>query len=546
MAAVDSRSVKSDSSLHWSALVIAFALACGWVVNPALAQTADTVVTFDIPAQTLGTALNSLAVQANLQIFFEQKPVAGLQSPTIHGTMTAKQALGSMLANTQLKFAQNADSTLVVSQKATATSRPVARKPAVEAERTSAAAVVAPVMAPAPPPQSARDSEGPWMLRARALYLDAHNKSDAFLIPGAPPSLVSENEARSNDRWTPELDGEYFFTSHWSGELAVSMPQVHDLLLHTAAGGSGNVGTFRLMPNFLTLKYNFLPDAVFRPYLGLGVNVTSFYSVNAAPFGLSKTTGGVAAQGGFDIKMFGHWFFNADVKFARVRPVLDFDGERIGHLKVDPLLFGIGIGYRFGGSPAVAAAPLAAPAPIPPPPPMDSDGDGVPDTLDKCPNTPRGVGVDVNGCPLDSDGDGVPDYLDKCPGTPAGLKVDVNGCEIEEMVLSGVTFETASATLTAQSSDVLDKVVAVLLLRPQSTAEIHGYTDNRGSEEYNQRLSERRAAAVVDYLAEHGIPSAHLNAKGYGKANPVATNDTAEGRAQNRRVTVEFSRAVPR
>lgn len=542
MAAVDSRSVKSKLGLRWSALVIARVLAFGWVASPALAQTADTVVTFDIPSEALGMALNSMAVQANLQIFFEQEPVAGLQSPAIHGTMTARQALRSMLANTQLKFAQNADGTLVVSQKATAASRPVARKPAVAAAPAAAASVVAST----PPPQPVRDSEGPWMLRVRALYLDAHNKSDAFLIPGAPPSLVPENGAQSNDRWTPELDAEYFFASHWSSELAVSLPQVHDLLLHTVAGGSGNVGTFRMMPNFLTLKYNFLPDAVFRPYLGLGVNVTSFYSVNAAPFGLSKTTGSVAAQGGFDIKLSSHWFFNADLKFARARSVLDFDGERIGHLKVDPLLFGIGFGYRFGGSPTVAAPPMAASAPILPPPPMDSDGDGVPDTLDKCPNTPRGVKVDANGCPLDSDGDGVPDYLDKCPGTPAGLKVDINGCEIEEMVLSGVTFETASANLTAQSSDVLDKVVAVLRLRPQSTAEIHGYTDNRGSEEYNRRLSERRAASVVDYLAEHGIPSAHLNAKGYGKANPVATNDTAEGRAQNRRVTVEFSRAVPR
>jgi OOP family OmpA-OmpF porin len=191
----------------------------------------------------------------------------------------------------------------------------------------------------------------------------------------------------------------------------------------------------------------------------------------------------------------------------------------------------------------VTATPAA---PAAPPAPRDSDGDGVPDSIDRCPNTPRGVAVDGDGCPLDSDHDGVPDYLDQCPGTPAGLKVDDRGCEIEELVLTGVNFETNSAKLTADSFAVLDKVVDVLRLRPNAKTEIHGYTDSRGPEAYNLKLSERRAAAVVQYLAEHGIAGPHLSARGFGKANPVATNDTAEGRAQNRRVTVEFSKPVLR
>jgi OOP family OmpA-OmpF porin len=259
---------------------------------------------------------------------------------------------------------------------------------------------------------------------------------------------------------------------------------------------------------------------------------------------LSKTTGGPAAQAGFDLRLSNHWSLNADVKWARSRPAVEFDGQSIGHLKLDPLLFGVGFGYRFGGSPP--PAPVAAIAPTPAPPPMDSDGDGVPDSIDRCPNTPHGVAVDASGCPLDSDNDGVPDYLDKCPGTPAGLKVDATGCEIEELVLTGVTFETASATLTPASSEELDKVVAVLRLRPNSRTEIHGYTDSRGSDAYNQKLSERRASSVVEYLVEHGITGPALSARGFGKANPVASNQTAEGRAQNRRVTVEFSRPVPR
>jgi OOP family OmpA-OmpF porin len=70
----------------------------------------------------------------------------------------------------------------------------------------------------------------------------------------------------------------------------------------------------------------------------------------------------------------------------------------------------------------------------------DSDGDGVPDSRDRCPNTPKGAPVDSDGCPLDSDGDGVPDYRDNCPGTPKGAKVDPNGCEI----MADMTIQTTA------------------------------------------------------------------------------------------------------
>ena len=175
--------------------------------------------------------------------------------------------------------------------------------------------------------------------------------------------------------------------------------------------------------------------------------------------------------------------------------------------------------------------------------PKASDGDGVLDDADKCPNTPRGEKVDRNGCPLpkDSDGDGVIDDNDKCPGTPAGTKVDKNGCPqlFEEskatLVLEGVNFETAKADLTPGAREVLDRVAVSLAAYPEIRVEVAGHTDNKGSRGYNVRLSQKRAESVRDYLVSKGIAADRMVAKGYGPDKPLATNDTEEGRAQNRR-----------
>ncbi|MDJ0805815.1 MAG: OmpA family protein, partial [Gammaproteobacteria bacterium] len=134
---------------------------------------------------------------------------------------------------------------------------------------------------------------------------------------------------------------------------------------------------------------------------------------------------------------------------------------------------------------------------------LDSDGDGVPDSRDKCPDTPKGVEVDENGCPKDADGDGVPDYLDKCPGTPAGTKVDAQGCEIiDDLVLQVTTdhFRFDSAELEPGMLAELDEVLAKLEASPgQERLVIIGHTDSTGPEDYNQGLSERRASSVADY-----------------------------------------------
>lgn len=180
--------------------------------------------------------------------------------------------------------------------------------------------------------------------------------------------------------------------------------------------------------------------------------------------------------------------------------------------------------------------------------PKDSDGDGVFDSRDKCPDTPRGVAVDADGCPMDSDGDGVIDSRDKCPDTPRGARVDEDGCEVSEkeaelldtgtLRLENVLFETNSATLKPESFPVLNEVGEILVKWPQLKIEIGGHTDAQGTDEYNLDLSRRRAQSVLDYLTERfgSIKAGQYTVKGYGEAQPVATNDTREGRAKNRRV----------
>ena len=172
---------------------------------------------------------------------------------------------------------------------------------------------------------------------------------------------------------------------------------------------------------------------------------------------------------------------------------------------------------------------------------IDSDRDGVADSQDRCPATLAGVSVDAKGCEPDTDADGIVNRMDQCPDTVAGEKVDSKGCKLEEkIVLKGVTFANGSAELVGDSERVLSDVANTLLRHPELVIELAGYTDNSGSIGFNIRLSQRRADAVRDYLIDQGVSGANMKAKGYGPANPVATNSTRSGRAANRRVEMHI------
>lgn len=165
---------------------------------------------------------------------------------------------------------------------------------------------------------------------------------------------------------------------------------------------------------------------------------------------------------------------------------------------------------------------------------LDADADGVVDRLDKCPGTPAGAAVDANGCELDGDGDGVVDRLDRCPNTPPGDKVDAVGCSYSLRL--EVYFDTDSAVIKPESYADLDRAVELVKLDPAVRGRIEGHTDSVGSDVYNQRLSERRANSVRQYLLSRGVPPDVVTAVGVGEAQPEADNATPEGRALNRRV----------
>ena len=133
---------------------------------------------------------------------------------------------------------------------------------------------------------------------------------------------------------------------------------------------------------------------------------------------------------------------------------------------------------------------------------------------------------------VDDDGDLVCAELDKCPGTPKGAKVNKFGC----WVLGDVLFDFDKSNIKPEYYRFLDDAAKVFEMNPSIKVEVQGNTDNIGTAKYNMGLSLRRANAVMQYLVNKGVAQSRLNARGFGFSRPVATNDTDEGRALNRRV----------
>jgi outer membrane protein len=356
-------------------------------------------------------------------------------------------------------------------------------------------------------PVAAHAEQGDWLFRVGMSQLNPDsenlNTGSAFVVVDSDLS--------------PSANVSYFVRDHVSTELMLAWPFTHGVDVKPFPGGQERVAHVDLMPAVLSLNWHFNDDHTFRPYIGVGVNYAMFSgeetrgSFTGTNLSVDDSVG-AAAQLGVDIGTSKNWFVNLNARWLQMEPDTTANGTKLGSLDLNPWMYSIMVGYKWGAAPppapppaaAPVAAAVAAPPPPPPPPPADSDGDGVPDTADKC------------------------------PGTAAGVKVDSVGCPLEQTLK--LLFDFDSAELRPESISELERVVKFMGDVPFGTALIEGHTDNVGGDDYNMKLSDRRAKAVFDYLTSRGVDPARLKSIGKGETAPIADNSTAEGRQQNRRV----------
>ena len=296
-----------------------------------------------------------------------------------------------------------------------------------------------------------------------------------------------DGDRHAGDTGVWGIGGEYQFTEH----LGTELDYAHSLDNMQAGSPKVDADYERLSLDGI---YYFGKADVWQPYLKLGAGHDK-YSYHG---GSDDQNTDVDAGLGVRVNVTDHFSWRLEGKAIHE---LD-DSQTHG-------LFTLGIGYAFGGSKPVAkAAPVAAAAVVAP---IDSDGDGVPDDRDKCPNTPRGLEVDADGCEY---------HLTKTEE----IRIDIK-------------FATNKADITEAYAGEVERVAKFLHKYSSAKAEIDGHTDSSGSDAYNQKLSQRRADAVKEMLVTRfGIDASRLTAVGYGESQPIASNDTADGRAQNRRV----------
>lgn len=168
----------------------------------------------------------------------------------------------------------------------------------------------------------------------------------------------------------------------------------------------------------------------------------------------------------------------------------------------------------------------------------DTDNDSIPDHIDACPMI-KGL-AQFNGCP-DTDGDGIQDSEDECPEEPG--TAENNGCPVYEKVEFAIHigFKSGKAKLTQDSYQYLDQLVQLMNDNPDCWVKLDGHTDSTGSDAINNKLSQDRVDAIKFYLVDKGINPNRIVARGHGSSMPIAPNDTAEGRAKNRRVDINLA-----
>jgi outer membrane protein len=186
-------------------------------------------------------------------------------------------------------------------------------------------------------PLSAQAQNSPWLVRVRAVNLDSSNKDST----GLGLSI--------NDKVIPEVDISYFFSPNLAAELVLTYPQKQDI-----RSNGTNIGSFKHLPPTLTAQYHFTGMGAFKPYVGAGVNYTLISSVKFDPAvqsalqpSLDKNSFGFAVQVGFDYEIAKNTYLNLDIKKVQIRTDVKSAGIKVGEFKIDPVLLGVGVGWRF-------------------------------------------------------------------------------------------------------------------------------------------------------------------------------------------------------
>lgn len=427
---------------------------------------------------------------------------------------------------------------------------------------------------------NAQDQNNPWQISFGVNAVDAYpTNSDR---PYASEAWFDEY-FNASDHWNILPSISYVSVSKYVGS-GISLG-VRGSLNKIDKQGDTSVDDLSYYGVDGTIKYNFVQGTVFDPFVEIGGGYTWLDEIGAGTL-----NGGV----GFNV-----WFtenLGLTVQSSYKHVFEDYSTPHFQHLA--------GLAIKFGGTDTDGDGVYDKDDACPEVPGLeafngcpDSDGDGIEDSKDACPNE-AGTAA-MNGCP-DSDGDGVADPQDECPETP-GLKelagcpdadgdgvadkddqcpdvagpaatngcpdkdgdgvldkddqcpdvagtVANNGCpEVTEAIQKAlndyaktILFDLGKATIKDESAKVLNDIIGILNEYPNAKFTIDGHTDSSGSNSLNQRLSEERAGAVKVYLIEHGISTNRLESHGYGEDNPITSNSTRAGRAQNRRVEINL------
>ncbi|MCR6687302.1 OmpA family protein [Pseudoxanthomonas sp.] len=344
---------------------------------------------------------------------------------------------------------------------------------------------------------------------AMAQAASAQEFDDRWYLTGSAGFNFQDSARETRDAPFVGLGLGKFVSPNWSidGELNYQNP-------HSDANSDLNWSQYGVS---LDLRRHFVVDGRgWNPYLLFGVGYQKAeeeYDAFPSPDSPGqREDGNLAAKVGVGLQT------TLDKRVgvrAEVAYRADFDDQSVAAPNEDwfgDVLASVGVVIPLGPAPVAAAAPAPAPA--------------APSCAD-----------------LDDDGDGVNNCDDKCPGSQAGQAIGPDGCPVPVSIdLKGVNFDFDKSTLRPDAVAILAEATEILKRYPDLRVEVAGHTDSKGTDAYNQSLSERRATAVYDYLTSNGVAASRLvGPTGYGESRPIAPNanpdgsDNPEGRAKNRR-----------